>query len=148
MKTLDVAFNEFHGGRGSAASGTTPRRPVVRARVTTHRLLLLWALLFALAWQGFVAQAHRHLNAMPSSMWTTPAAADKKSNGDQPLDTPGNCSICRELAGSGPALLPVAASVAVPDAFIFRSAAPSLHRITLVPRRHVWRSRAPPLLQA
>ena len=145
---LDVALKHSIGRSARGAQKAAQRHRHALPSGNVHRVALLWMLLFAFVWQGFVAQTHRHPNPVAIAAATTLASPDQSPAGDQPSDTPANCSICRELASSGPALLPVAAAIAAPGDLPFVEAAASLPRPTLVRRTRPWQSRAPPFLQA
>lgn len=107
-------------------------------------------MLLALLWQSLAAQTHRHLDLQPA-----PAQVAHSANGTggsepgAPLDSPLDCSFCRELAHAGPLLLPAGISIAAPVAAAFRIPATRLRELVLIARAPLWRSRAPPLsLQA
>ena len=145
---LDLAQKHSTGRLVRAAPGAAHRMRQAHAWVSAPRCALLLLLLLAFVWQGFVSQTHRHSNPVATAAAVTAAAQNPSPAGDQPADTPANCSICRELAGSGPALLPVALSIAVPDHPPFVATTANLPPQTLVRRTHLWRSRAPPFFQA
>ena len=106
-------------------------------------------MLFALLWQSLVAQTHRHLDLpLASAQVSSFANGVGGSEPDSPLDSPTSCSICRELAHAGPLLLPAAISIEAPIEAAFRTTATRLRTLILLARAPLWRSRAPPPLQA
>ena len=107
-------------------------------------------MLFALLWQSLAAQTHRHFDVQLASAqvahWVDGAGG---SGPGTPLDSPLDCSFCRELAHAGPLLLPAGISIAAPIAAAFRIPATTLRELVLIARAPLWRSRAPPFsLQA
>lgn len=110
---------------------------------------LLYAMLLALLWQALAAQVHRHLDLpLASAQVSVSARGVGDSQPGAPLDSAAGCSFCRELAHAGPLLLPAAISIEVPAETAFRITPTRLHALDLLARAPLWRSRAPPPLQA
>ncbi len=109
------------------------------------------ALVLALSWQSFVTQTHRHSDPLAASIAAGSAQADsgaQKPGKPSPSDLPANCSICRQMANAGAALLPAPVAIAAPAYIAFHPAtAPPLGEAA-VQRSHRWQSRAPPTFQA
>jgi hypothetical protein len=145
---LKLASQQILGAPARDARPASGQSRNLLARGAVYRIALLCVLLFAFVWQGFVAQTHHHLQPVATAAAATLALPDQSSGSDQPSDVPANCSICRDLASGGPALLPVAAGIAAPSELPFLITTPGLGRPALVRRTHLWRSRAPPFLQA
>lgn len=139
------------GRKGLAAPEDFGRRGTTRPSVRDSGpgLAVICAMLFALLWQSLVAQTHRHLDLpLASAQVSYFANGVGGSEPDSPLDSPTSCSICRELAHAGPLLLPAAISIEAPIEAAFRTTATRLRTLILLARAPLWRSRAPPPLQA
>src|SRR5438034_493750 len=89
-----------------AASPLSFASPLIRDRIGMRRIVLAWALLFALFWQSFVAQTHRHYDSarQDTAAWSL-VHAESDSKQQIPADSPADCPICREIASAGPVLL-------------------------------------------
>ena len=131
---------------------TTSRASNPAKRLGAGWLAVLFATLFAFTSQSIVAGTHQHLER--DSVSTTVAVASdtvaKSAPGaGDPVDSPANCPICRELAHSGSYLLPASFVFAAPLPFDgWRDVATPVG-LALVQPSLGWRSRAPPLqLQA
>lgn len=126
-------------------AGAAACRPREQMRASgpgqAKRLILLCALLFALLWQGVIAQAHQHRQIGFSAQAERSIANDRRD--DSAPDTARNCPIC-EAASAGPALLPTQVVVETPAAFAFFSTTFRPRQLQRPSRSHLWQSRAPP----
>lgn len=108
-----------------------------------RQLLVCWALLLALLWQGVFVQAHHHRLAGPG-VKAELAASAKPGRGDPASDTAANCPICLAAANAGPAMLPTPVALAAPVPTTAFTAQVPLSAFGLSSQSHVWQSRAPP----
>ena len=111
---------------------------------------MLAVLLLALSWQSVVSQTHRHFHAPAGTVLAIAQdASSLPGKGQQaPYDPASDCSICRQIAHAGAALLPDPVAIEAPAFAEFRPGETPPLDPASVRRSHAWRSRAPPALQA
>lgn len=137
------------GGRGAWA--------MRRLRVGQWAALLLALLAFSS--QSFVVQTHVHgeTRTLVPAHDAGGSAAAHSGRGDAgrariagaetPFDWPDDCPLCRELVAAGDYLAAAPASFTPPPPAARWFAAVDPLVAALRQRSHIWRSRAPPILQ-
>lgn len=127
------------------------RKPKLRSKRNDRQgrawLALVAVLLFAVCWQSFVTQTHRHYEAgavsAAASVGIGGSAADNADK-QSPSRLPDNCPLCREVAHAGPVLIPAQIEVAAPVAAPVLAVVSVPASESFARRSHLWRSRAPP----
>lgn len=111
---------------------------------------ILAILLIALSWQSVVTQTHRHFHAPTGTVLAVAQdASSMQGKGQQtPFDPASDCSVCRQLAHAGAALLPDPVAIEAPVFAEFQPTETPRLDPASVQRSHAWQSRAPPALQA